>query len=185
MRTHRPFILCPLALFASTLTLPASAERASPNSITARVFAGPNEGSLGLGYTRDFVIPLRLGVAGGFFGAGDGWMNWQLLHADARLLEGSSKCFVVPALFVGVGAARFYDFRAPDGNDTYRETFAATLGATGELRPHRDAAGGLVVSIGAYGALALVRNGQDAPQHKVWDKYTLTPLAMLSLGYGF
>jgi hypothetical protein len=185
MLTQRLFILFLPALLVSTLTLPAFAERASPNSITARVFAGPNEGGLGLGYTRDFVVPLRVGVAGGFFGAGDGSNNWQLLHVDARLREGSSRCFVVPTLFVGVGAARFYDFRAPDGNDSYRETFAATLGLTGELRPHRDAAGGLVVSVGAYGAWALVRDVEDAPQHKVWDKYALTPLAMPSLGYGF
>jgi hypothetical protein len=33
--------------------------------------------------------------------------------------------------------------------------------------------------------LALAQGIQDAAPYKVWKKYTLTPLGMLSIGYGF
>jgi hypothetical protein len=49
MLMQRPFAAA--LSTALVMTLPASsfAERGSPNSITARVVAGPNEASLGLG----------------------------------------------------------------------------------------------------------------------------------------
>ena len=184
---QRSLVALLLASAIDLLPAPAFAERTAPNSVTARVFAGPQEANLGLGYSRDFEVPLRVSVAGGWFAAGDGSANWQALALDARLVEGSPDTFVyvAPALFVGVGVWRFLDAQSPDGHDTERETIAGTLGITAEMRPPQNSSSGLVLSLGGYAAFALAQSTKNAPPYKVWDRYTLTPLAMLSVGYGF
>jgi hypothetical protein len=167
------------------VSLPSFAETTTPNAVTARIFAGPHEAGIGLGYSRDFQVPLRAGLSGGVFGAGDGSTNWLWLQVDARLLESSGKSFVVPALLIGAGAARFYDFQSPDGHDAYRETFAGTFGVTGELRPPQGASGGLIASLGLHAALALAQDVHSYPPYKTWASYRITPLAMLAIGYAF
>lgn len=184
MFSNRSLPLTCLVLAALAVSLPSFAESTTPNAVTARLFAGPREAGIGLGYARDFQA-VRLGVSGGGFAAGDGSENWQWLQIDARLLQGTGRGFVVPALFVGAGAARFFDFQSPDGHDTHRETYAATFGVTGELRPRAGARGGLIASLGCHAAVALSQDIHDAPEYKEWASYRVTPLAILAIGYAF
>src|SRR5688500_3691470 len=130
--TLRGYMYCfPRLLFAAVTVLlvlvaPIDAraqERSAPNGVAFRLFAGPNEASIGLAYQRDFVLPLRIAVAGGWLGVGDYSSNWQSLDLGLRMLEGSGResTFLVPALFATAGVGRYYDQQRPDGHPSHRE----------------------------------------------------------------
>lgn len=161
-------------------------ERSTPNGVAVRVFAGPNEAGIGLAYQRDFVLPLRIAVAGGWFGAGDASRNWQSLDLGLRLLEGSGgeSTFLVPALFATAGGGRYYDEQRPDGHPSHRETFAASAGLVGELRPPQGSSTGLLLNAGIQGMAALAQDIESNP-YREWEAYDFTVIGTVSLGYAF
>jgi hypothetical protein len=161
-------------------------ERSAPNVVAFRLFAGPNEAGIGLAYQRDFVLPLRIGVAGGWFGAGDASSNWQSLDLALRLLEGSggAATFLVPALFATAGVGRYYDEQRPDGHPSHRETFAANAGLVGELRPPQGSSSGLLLSAGVQGMVTLAQDIESNP-YRDWEPYDVTVVGTVSLGYVF
>jgi hypothetical protein len=134
-----------------------------------------------LAYSRDFELPLRVGIAAGGLAAGDGSANWQSLALDARLFEGAGTGPFAPALFVGLGLGRYFHEQSPDGYDTHRDTLAASAGLLGELRPGQGADAGFTLSLGLHGLLALMQKIQNH-DYEQWQSYDVTVLAALSVG---
>jgi hypothetical protein len=161
-------------------------ERSAPNGVAFRLFAGPNQAGIGLAYQRDFVLPLRIAAAGGWLGAGDGSNNWQSLDLGWRLLEGSGgeSTFLVPALFATAGVGRYYDEQRPDGHPSHRETFAASAGLVGELRPPQGSSSGLLLNAGVQGMATLAQDIESNP-YRQWEPYDFTVVGTVSLGYAF